>query len=286
MRISSEIDSIASKVGEERAVELLAKAGFDGWDFSMFKMAKYDYDNHVLIPNSHPLASDNYVEFAKRLRRIGEDNGIKCNQGHAPFHTFIPEIRSYLKRAIECTAIAGGEICVIHPLINDTLEENTEMFLELLPFAKEHGVKIATENTFSWVEGRLLPCACSHHDDFLRHLMAIDDPYFVACLDVGHAEISSLGTSAEDMIFTLGDKLGALHLHDNDKKDDLHRLPYTMAIDFDGIARALKKIGYSGYLTLEAASHVPMNFDKDNAFEGVKELAAAARRIAKAYDEA
>ena len=40
MKTSTEIDSIAKKVGEERAVEYIAKAGFDAWDFSMFNMAR------------------------------------------------------------------------------------------------------------------------------------------------------------------------------------------------------------------------------------------------------
>ena len=38
MKISTEIGSIASLVGEEKAVELVAKSGFDAWDFSMFDM--------------------------------------------------------------------------------------------------------------------------------------------------------------------------------------------------------------------------------------------------------
>ena len=42
MKISTEIGSIACIVGEEKAVELVAKAGFDAWDFSMFDMVKYD----------------------------------------------------------------------------------------------------------------------------------------------------------------------------------------------------------------------------------------------------
>ena len=38
MRISTEIASIARQVGEHKAVELCGKAGFDGWDLSMFSM--------------------------------------------------------------------------------------------------------------------------------------------------------------------------------------------------------------------------------------------------------
>ena len=36
MKISTEIASAAALVGEEKAVEYTAKAGFDAWDFSMF----------------------------------------------------------------------------------------------------------------------------------------------------------------------------------------------------------------------------------------------------------
>ena len=38
MLISTEIGSASKIVGEERAVELIAKAGFDAWDFSMFDL--------------------------------------------------------------------------------------------------------------------------------------------------------------------------------------------------------------------------------------------------------
>ena len=41
MKISTEIESISKHVGEHKAVELCAKAGFDGWDFTMFDMCRY-----------------------------------------------------------------------------------------------------------------------------------------------------------------------------------------------------------------------------------------------------
>ena len=40
MKISTEIGSASRIVGEHKAVELIAKAGFDAWDFSMFAMAQ------------------------------------------------------------------------------------------------------------------------------------------------------------------------------------------------------------------------------------------------------
>ena len=285
MKISTEIASLARHVGEERAVEMIAKAGFDAWDFSMFSMARWDWTNKCVIDNGHPLRSSEYAAFAKRLRQVGLDNGIVCNQSHAPFPVAIPAIRDYLRRAIECTAIAGGEICIIHPDNNKSPEENAEMYLELLPFAKEHGVKIATENMWNWNKelDQAAPAACSHHDNFLAHIKAVNDPYLVACLDLGHAEMKGLGTTARESILTLGEHLQALHIHDNDRWHDSHQIPFSMQMDFDVIVRALKEIGYRGYFTLEADQYLSA-FHEENVAEGVQNMADAAHKLADMFE--
>lgn len=285
-KTSTEIASAARFVGEERAIELYAKAGFDAWDFSMFEMARFDWKKHELIHTDHPLQTNNYAEFAKRLRQVGEDNGIHCNQSHAPFPSYCAPIRDLLKRAIECTAIAGGEICIIHPCNNESVEVNAEMYFELLPFAKECGVKIATENMWNWDHTLDQACraACSHHLDFLAHIKAVNDPYFVACLDIGHAEMKGLDTTQRDMILTLGDSLQALHIHDNDRHRDSHQIPFSMNIDFDEMLKSLKQIDYKGYLTLEADMYLRTKFPH-NVEQGIKNLAAAAHKLADKYDE-
>ena len=197
---------------------------------------------------------------------------MECNQSHAPFPTDKPEVRKFLKRAIECTAEAGGKICIIHPDSELSVQENADMYWELLPFAKEHGVKIATENIFSKNHS---PAACTTPSQYISQLERISDPSFVACLDIGHAEIAG---SAVDMIHTLGHHLQALHVHDNDKKRDLHQLPFTGSIDFAPIMQALKETGYTGWLTLEADGFLS-NLPQDQVAIHVPQLAAAARRL-------
>jgi len=286
MKTSTEISSISKKVGERKAIELVAKAGFDAWDFSMFAMAKYDKSTGGVFESDHPLQSSNYASFAKELRHIGEELGIVCNQSHAPFPSKGDKMLYYIKRAIECTAIAGGEICVIHPDNNKNAEENAEMYFELLPFAKEHGVKIATENMWNWDKEKdeALPAACSHHDDFVKHLRAVNDPSFVACLDIGHAAMRGLGTSVREMILALGSDLQALHIHDNDMHYDSHEIPFSMKIDFDDMLKALAEIGYNGYFTLEADSCVS-KASEDEVFEKVKALHASVKRLADRYEK-
>lgn len=289
MKISTEINSASRHIGEERAIEYIAKAGFDAWDFSMFKMCSYDWGKGVVSVSDHPLAGSGYLAFARRLKQVGLDNGIICNQSHAPFpfpSTLVRVYRAYLKRAIECTAEAGGEICIIHPDSNKTPEENAEMYFELLPFAKEHGVKIATENMWNWdsVKDQSSFAACATPDSFCAHLDAVNDNAFGACLDIGHAEMRGVGTSAVEMIHALGDRLLALHIHDNDQWHDSHQIPFSMKIDFEAVVRALKEIGYSGYFTLEADQFLA-TYTEENVFTGIKRLADAAKRLADMYEE-
>ena len=285
MKISTEIASAAKLVGEEKAVEYAAKAGFDAWDFSLFEMCKYDRSVGHCLKNSHPLAMRNYLDFARKLKRIGLDNGIVCNQSHAPFPVYSSEVRSYLKRAIECTAEVGGRICIVHPDNYKSAEENAEMYLELLPFAKEHGVKIATENMWCWdnEKDESSFAACATAEDFVKHIDVVNDDYLVACLDIGHAEMRGSGDGAVNMIRALGHRLQALHLHDNDQWHDSHQIPGSMNIDFVAVVKALKEIGYSGDFTLEADRYL-RRFTAETALEGMKDLAESARKLVRMFE--
>ena len=141
MKISTEINSITKLVGAEKAVELVAKAGFDAWDFSMFAMARFEKGTDHIMDSDHPLHSANYAAYAKNLRKIGEDCGIVCNQSHAPFPSRGTEMMYYLKRAIECTAEAGGQYCIIHPHTSLSIKENAELYADLVEFGKQHNVQ-------------------------------------------------------------------------------------------------------------------------------------------------
>lgn len=287
MKISTEIASAARLIGEEKAVELIAKAGFDAWDLSMFRMCQYDWANRCLFANDHPLAGPHYLQFVRQLRDIGLDNGIVCNQSHAPFPVCCPEIRAYMERAIECTAEAGGEICVIHPDNNKSPEENAQMYFELLPFAKACHVKLATENMWNWDNDKDHSsfAACATGESFCAHIDTVNDDYLVACLDLGHAEMFGSGDGAVNMIHALGHRLQALHIHDNDRLHDNHQLPFTMNMDFTAIVQALKDIRYHGYFTLEADSYLS-DFDAASAAQGIQNMADAAHRLAEMFDNA
>ena len=280
MKISTEIGSTSAFVGMEKAVELVAAAGFDCWDFSMFGMATYDWSKKERVFRGDPLERrDTALKLAQTLRKTGESLGITCNQSHAPFPVSCGPVRECLPLALECTAEAGGKICVIHPDNNKNAAENAAMYRELLPLAHKYGVMIATENMWNWdnVKDQASPAACSDAKSFAEHIDIVNDPFLVACVDVGHAEMKGLGTSAAGMITELGSRVKALHLHDNDKWHDNHALPFTAKIDYAPVIAALRQTGYSGEFTLETNL---ATVERADVLDGLKKMSAAARRLA------
>lgn len=286
MNISTEIASISRVVGEEKAIEYVARAGFDGWDFSMFSMCAYDSDHRTYRAGIHPLSGREYLQFARRLKQIGLDNGIVCNQSHAPHPVCCPEAIPWMMRAIECTAEAGGSICVIHPDSSKTVQENVEMYCQLIPFAEQCGVSIATENMWSWdpQKDQATVASCTTPTSFCEHIDLANSDRLVACVDIGHAQMRGCDTSAVELIRALGDRVQALHIHDNDQWHDSHQIPFSMDIDFDPIVRALADVDYRGWFTLEAYNYLK-NSTPDTVLDDVKQMAAAARKLAHTFEQ-
>lgn len=286
MKISTEIGSLSSIVGEEKAIEYVARAGFDGWDFSMSAMCVYDSDHRAYRAGVHPLSGREYLQFARRLKQIGLDNGIVCNQSHAPHPVCFPDAIPWMMRAIECTAEAGGSICVIHPDSSKTVQENAEMYDELIAFADQCGVTVATENMWGWdpKKDQATVASCTTAASFCEHIDAVSRGRLAACVDVGHAQMRGCETSAAELIRALGHRVQAVHLHDNDQWHDSHQIPFSMDIDFEPIVQALADIDYRGWFTLEAYRHLE-GCAPDEVPDGAKRMAAAARRLAQMYEE-
>ena len=78
----------------------------------------------------------------------------------------------------------------------------------------------------------------------------------------------------------VGKRIEALHIHDNNKHNDSHEMPFTMNINFAPIGKALKNIGYSGDLTLEADAYLRKH-SADDIEGGLKKLAESARKFEK-----
>ncbi len=269
--ISTEIGAAARLVGSEEAVRLIAEAGFDAWDLSLCTSEWVD----------SPLSETAKIEKARKLKEIGIAHGVVCNQAHAPFPSSFEAIPQ-ISAAIRCAAAAGARICVVHPIAFDTsVETNAEFYRALLPVAKECGIKIAAENLLGWDDqkGESFFASCGTPDYYVALLNAVNDPFFVACLDIGHAEQRPAGPGVPCMAKALGERLQALHVHDNDCVFDSHQLPLTMNIDFDAVLASLRSVNYAGDFTLEAVNYLNA-YTADTLSDGLRRMADVARSLA------
>lgn len=287
VKISNLIELAQPVLGWDDTVIEFAKAGFDAFDFSFGCLYSYDWEKGIYTeePSKHAGFKDWY-SLARHVKKVADDYGIICNQTHAPFPACNKDIRGTFKKSLEVSAILGAKHCIIHPDNDASAEVNAEMYLELLPFAKECGVKICTENMWNWYPGdkHSSPAACTTPESFVKHIDIVNDPYLVACLDIGHAEMEGSTTSAVELIHALGHRIEALHIHDNDKLNDSHEIPFTMSIDFMPILKALKEVGYKGDLTLEAWQH-DNDGTREDAIKIIKKSYNAVNKLRDMYEK-
>lgn len=230
----------------KRIVDTLVEAGFRYYDFTMmFPLLGFE-----LFYNS-----DDYLSKAREFRKYADKIGIYCNQTHG-FTPFIVKDASpdendmmleNVKRTIEVSHVLGAKYCVLHPSSNLSIEENAKRFSSLKQIAQDNDMIIAIENMPT--KGLF-----GKPEHFIKLLNIINDNHFKVCLDIGHAEIDFVDSSAIEFINKLGDKLVCLHIHDNNKVQDIHQLPYTYSVNFSEITKALKANHYKGDVTFEATT--------------------------------
>jgi len=285
MKTSTDFAGVANGFDEETAVELLAKAGFDCWDFSMFDMVQnYDANQNKYCGTRTDFVNRDYaLRLAEKLKKIGLKNGITCNQAHAPFPVYNTKLLETLPVSIEAAAVAGAKSIIIHPDNFKSAAENAVMYRELLPYAHKFGIKIATENMWCWADGHATVAACSHPQDFVDHVDIVGDDFLGACVDIGHAYMFP-DVGAPALLEALGQRVIALHVHDNDLVHDNHAVPYTMSVNFDEVIGSLKKIGYKGDMTLECSGTCDQFKTYDNRLSHLKEMATVARKLAEAVE--
>ncbi len=168
-----------------------------------------------------------------------------------------------LTNRIEMTSLMGGNAIVMH-LPGQSLstefgqrlwEETKKSIDELLPVAKKNNVAIALENTQPGTLD-ILDLAFSEYTS--------DDLNF--CFDIGH---SCCWGGGVELMEKYGDRLVAIHLHDNDGIDDLHNIPFTGKIDWEYFCKVLPTTSYKGPLNLEI--HIDNLDELSNVYDaGIK----------------
>lgn len=290
MLLSTQTDFFGRVYGDKEAIRMIKAAGFDAFDMSFFAM----FGN-----KDYPMNGDNWRDYVRSLRETADACGIVCNQAHAPFSTSTgdesDDKRRFdaIVRSIEAAAMLGAKTIVVHPkqhLPYTTCKEalfdmNVQFYRTLVPYCEQFGIKVACENMWQYnkAAGRIVDSTCSRPEEFCAYLDAVDSPFVVACLDIGHA-----GLTDEDLphfVRTLGKKrLQALHVHDNDLHGDDHTLPFTRKFDFAAFTAALSDIGYAGDFTFEADNFL-VPFPQALHAEAARFMCSVGRQLVRMIEE-
>ena len=85
-----------------------------------------------------------------------------------------------------------------------------EFYRSLIPYCEEYNIKVALENMWQYPR-TISHSTCSRPAEFVKYMDELNNPCFVACLDVGHAML--VKEKPDDMIRALGgQRLQALHM--------------------------------------------------------------------------
>ena len=251
---SVETFSIRKKVGDVRALELIAEAGFEGVDYSFY-----------WFPEGHPMRGEGYLSYARELRGHLDRLGLVCRQAHAPFEMVFGDVFDEsgehfrgIVRSMEAAAVLGARRIVVHAVkipeehgAVNLLDYNVEFYRALAPYCRKFGIKVAVENLFT-TDRR---CNCYRGvvgtpEEQCSLIRRIGSPDFVACVDIGHAALTGIEPSIylRRMDPSL---LECLHIQDIDYEKDRHFLPFGGTLDWDGILSALRDARYEGDVSFE-----------------------------------
>ena len=151
---------------------------------------------------------------------------------------------------------------------------NMQYYKELEPVAKSLGIKIAIENMYrSTGPDHYFPNVCSVPSEHAAYLDELHSDVFIGCIDVGH--YAMLGFDPAQVLQEMGDHVGALHIHDNNRVHDLHLPPYFAHLNWESILEALAKINYQGHFTFE--THIPSDQPPELFLAAHKYLASLGR---------
>ncbi|MBR6568913.1 MAG: sugar phosphate isomerase/epimerase [Clostridia bacterium] len=256
-------------LGIDKAYELIRNCGFTAADVNLDRL----FPVRQVKAKQHSAAFEGTdAEILSRFepwKKASEKYGIVNYQAHAPFpsYTSDPAYNEYmigvLQKTIMGCASIGCRRLVIHPFYlqyDEQLDQeaewkiNMEHFARLIPAAKKYGVMILLENMIiRYRDRRYLGTCCSDAEMACRYVDALNElageRVFGFCVDTGHLLLA--GLDLKKFIVTLGHRIEAFHVHDNDGEFDHHIAPYMGILDWNRFVDALREIGYDKTLCFE-----------------------------------
>lgn len=153
----------------------------------------------------------------------------------------------------------GGEFVVLHggsvqgknpvALRQNGLNTLCDSLEELSEFAQRHSAELHLENIYPAPLRSELVRFMDRAEDYRFMLDAVNAPGLKYCFDFGHAMIDDRGMP---ILYECMPKLGSVHIHENDRQNDLHMPPVGL-FEWEGHIRAITDSGFDGPFIAETA---------------------------------
>lgn len=275
MKISTSIHhGIFEKLGGiDAGFAALKEAGFEAIEYA-FITPDINWEDMKAGKNSKFFEDEYFWNNTKEIKAASVKYGIELAQCHAPMPSYISGaseegnrmLHDYIVKSIEFCGFLEIPRIVIHPLFDgsyrfpkltkeDEIALNFDFYCSLIPSLKANGVLCCLENMFcqDWKSKKIYSAICSDMNEAAYYIDGLNriagEEYFGFCLDIGHLLV--LGLDGKTCMEKLGDRVKALHIHDNDGFDDLHIAPYLGLNDWEKFLRGLISIDYTGDLNFE-----------------------------------
>lgn len=260
MNVSTSLNVFDAGIPRTEAVRRCAAAGFVSLD-----MNYWDFQKHVL-----QLSKREEEAWAREIRASADNAGVRFTQMHGPVHgtTFsnlvlnltMEAYERLVERSLRTAGILGVPWVVFHPSnlsidrgesYEEVLSYNAQFYGKFIPVLEETGVGIALENMNSHRPTRTY---FTTPEELAELIDTLNHPLIGACWDTGHGHKQALEQKAG--IGTLGKRLKATHIQDNNGAQDQHLLPYQGTIRWDEVVHTLRAIGYEGDFTYETHNSI------------------------------
>ena len=269
-RVSLSLFPFQGVYGDIKALEIAGEVGVDAVDFCLTGK-RFDVRNPESV---YSRTDEEIAAYFADIKKTADALGVVICMTHGHLEGFkqIEEedaaLLENIRRDLLATKILGAPVCVLHGVTTIHMgpdcdpqlmrDLNFHLFTQVLPYAREYDVKIATE-TFGNAACYGVCDFFGNIDEFIKtfnRICAAEDfrKYFTICVDTGHSNLASrynANPSPADVIRMLGGSISTLHLHDNDTYTDQHKIPMTGTIDWEDVFDALDEVGYSGYYNME-----------------------------------
>ena len=300
MIVSMHPAHVFERYGIDGGFALLKECGIDGIQFGM---GTYVMSRDVIL-NNRPSIMDEPLEkifdFVSPYKAAAKKHGVAISQVHAPFPMWRPDdaplmerMEKVMQKSVAVTGYMESEYCVVHPAYAADNKKclsadaewmlNKSLYSALIPELKRNHVVCLLENMFSRAsDNTCFSGACSDFYEAARWIDELNalagEERFGFCFDTGHCQLARQNLYRALLI--MDRRVKALHLQDNSGAFDQHLTPYMGTIDFEGVLRGLKEIGYRGDLNFET-HNVLGNFPPEVTRECLGLTAALGRYFMK-----